>query len=95
MTTPDKAYRWWYRDPLTKIFFRGAFAKIGVRNLSWTNYASVTDKTPEQREQMLRQTETAFAKLRQREHTRRSLAYDERAATGDCRGSSCARRSTR
>jgi putative NADPH-quinone reductase len=23
MTTPDKAYRWWYRDPLTKILFKG------------------------------------------------------------------------
>jgi putative NADPH-quinone reductase len=68
MTTPDKAYRWWYRDPLTKILFKGAFAKIGVKNLSWTNYASVTDKTPEQREKMLSQTETAFATLRQPAH---------------------------
>src|SRR5580693_5793717 len=48
MTTPDKAYRWWYRDPLTKIFFKGTFAKIGVKNLHWTNYASVTDKTSEE-----------------------------------------------
>ncbi|MDN5763781.1 MAG: NAD(P)H-dependent oxidoreductase, partial [Microlunatus sp.] len=29
MTTPDKAYRWWYRDPLTKIMFKGTFGKIG------------------------------------------------------------------
>ena len=63
MTTPDKAYRWWYRDPLTKILFKGTFAKIGVRNLRWTNYASVTRKTPEQRDQMLQQTEQAFAAL--------------------------------
>ena len=63
MTTPDKAYRWWYRDPLTKILFKGTFAKIGVKNLRWTNYASVTDKTPEQRAQMLRDTEKAFATL--------------------------------
>jgi NAD(P)H dehydrogenase (quinone) len=62
MTTPDKAYRWWYRDPLTKIIFKGTFAKIGVKNLRWTNYASVTDKTAEQREQMLRDTERAFAR---------------------------------
>jgi NAD(P)H dehydrogenase (quinone) len=41
MTTPDKAYRWWYRDPLTKILFKGTFAKIGVRNLRWTNYAGL------------------------------------------------------
>ena len=33
----DKAYRWWYRDPLTKILFKGTFAKIGVKNLRWTN----------------------------------------------------------
>jgi NAD(P)H dehydrogenase (quinone) len=63
MTTPDKAYRWWYRDPLTKIIFKGTFAKIGVRNLRWTNYASVTARTAEQRDQMLRDTEKAFATL--------------------------------
>ncbi len=63
MTTPDKAYRWWYRDPLTKILFKGTFAKIGVRNLRWTNYASVTGKTPQQRDQMLQRTEQAFAAL--------------------------------
>ena len=54
MTTPDKAYRWWYRDPLTKILFKGTFAKIGVKNLRWVNYASVTTKTIEQRQQLLR-----------------------------------------
>lgn len=64
MTTPDKAYRWWYRDPLTKILFKGTFAKIGVKNLHWTNYASVTDKTPDQRQQILRDTEKTFATLR-------------------------------
>ena len=53
----------WYRDPLTKILFKGTFAKIGVRNLRWTNYASVTGKTPGQRDQMLQQTEQAFAAL--------------------------------
>ncbi len=63
MTTPDKAYRWWYRDPLTKILFKGTFAKIGVRNLRWTNYASVTSKSTEQREEMLQRTERAFAAL--------------------------------
>jgi putative NADPH-quinone reductase len=70
MTTPDKAYRWWYRDPLTKILFKGTFAKIGVKNLRWINYASVTDKTPEERDQMLRDTETAFASLRQPTNSR-------------------------
>ncbi|MGN2638166.1 hypothetical protein ACTD5D_18595 [Nocardia takedensis] len=33
-TTPDRAYRWWYRDPLTKILFKGTFAEIGVGDLS-------------------------------------------------------------
>jgi hypothetical protein len=23
MTTPDAAYRWWFRDPVTKILFKG------------------------------------------------------------------------
>jgi NAD(P)H dehydrogenase (quinone) len=63
MTTPDKAYRWWYRDPLTKILFKGTFAKIGITNLRWTNYASVTSKTLKQRDQMLQRTERDFAAL--------------------------------
>jgi NAD(P)H dehydrogenase (quinone) len=63
MTTPDKAYRWWYRDPLTKIMFKGTFAKIGVKNLRWTNYASVTSRTSEQRERLLKDTQRAFAAL--------------------------------
>ena len=63
MTTPDKAYRWWFRDPVTKILFRGTFGKIGVRNLRWVNYASVTTRTPEQRDAMLRETEGRFARL--------------------------------
>lgn len=66
MTTPDKAYRWWYRDPLTKIMFKGTFGKIGVKNLRWINYASVTDKTPEQRARMLDNTERDFATLQPR-----------------------------
>ena len=63
MTTPDKAYRWWYRDPVTKILFKGTFDKIGVKNLKWRNYASVTDRTPEQRLAMLTSTEDYFASL--------------------------------
>jgi predicted transcriptional regulator len=41
MTTPDKAYRWWFRNPVTKILFKGTFDKIGVKNLKWRNYPSV------------------------------------------------------
>ena len=63
MTTPDKAYRWWYRDPLTKILFKGTFGKIGVRNLRWTNYAGVDGCSAKRRQQMLRDTERAFADL--------------------------------
>ena len=66
MTTPDKAYRWWYRDPLTKILFKGTFGKIGVRNLRWTNYAGVERCGTQRRERMLRDTERAFACLRTR-----------------------------
>jgi hypothetical protein len=43
--------------------FKGTFAKIGVKNLRWTNYASVTAKTAAQRDRMLQQTEQAFAAL--------------------------------
>ena len=63
MTTPDKAYRWWFRDPLTKILFKGTFSKIGVKNLTWVNYDKVADRTPEQRQQLLVDTEARFAKL--------------------------------
>ncbi|HEY7009615.1 MAG TPA: NAD(P)H-dependent oxidoreductase [Jatrophihabitantaceae bacterium] len=63
MTTPDKAYRWWYRDPLTKIMFKGTFGKIGVKNLIWTNYASITDQTDDRRRQLLRDTRQRFAQL--------------------------------
>jgi putative NADPH-quinone reductase len=63
MTTPDKAYRWWYRDPLTKIMFKGTFGKIGVRNLTWRNYASVTEVPAGRREEMLQETEQYFARL--------------------------------
>ncbi|HEY3873034.1 MAG TPA: NAD(P)H-dependent oxidoreductase [Actinocrinis sp.] len=63
MTTPDKAYRWWYRDPLTKILFKGAFGKIGIRDLRWINFDRVTDRTPEQRDRLLHDTETRFAAL--------------------------------
>jgi hypothetical protein len=43
--------------------FKGTFAKIGVKNLRWTNYASVTARTSAQRDQMLQRTEQAFASL--------------------------------
>ncbi|GAA2029401.1 NAD(P)H-dependent oxidoreductase [Catenulispora yoronensis] len=63
MTTPDKAYRWWFRDPLTKILFKGTFGKIGVKSLTWVNYDRVTDRTAEQRQRMLHDTEARFAGL--------------------------------
>jgi NAD(P)H dehydrogenase (quinone) len=66
MTTPDKAYRWWYRDPLTKIIFKGTFAKIGVKNLHWVNFHTITEITAEQRQQNLRDTEARFAALKPR-----------------------------
>ena len=65
MTTPDTAYRWWYRDPLTKIMFKGTFGKIGIKNLRWTNYASITDKTDEQRQELLHDTRRRFGRLRE------------------------------
>jgi putative NADPH-quinone reductase len=64
MTTPDKAYRWWYRDPVTKILFKGTFGKIGVKNLNWRNYPSVTDKSDQQRQALLDETRSHFAALR-------------------------------
>lgn len=63
MTTPDAAYRWWYRDPLTKILFKGTFGKIGVRHLIWLNFPDITAKTPEQRAVLLAATRARFAAL--------------------------------
>lgn len=60
MTTPDEAYRRWYRDPLTKIMSKSTFGRIGVKGLRWTNYASITDKMPEQRRLLLRDTKCRF-----------------------------------
>jgi NAD(P)H dehydrogenase (quinone) len=41
-------YRWWFRDPLTKILFKGTSGKIGGRNLTRLNLANVSDgsRTP-------------------------------------------------
>ncbi|HKH07357.1 MAG TPA: NAD(P)H-dependent oxidoreductase [Agromyces sp.] len=63
MTTPDKAYRWWFGNPVIKILFKGTFGKTGVKRLKWVNYDSVTSKTAEQRERMLAATEQRFARL--------------------------------
>lgn len=63
MSTPGWAYRWWYRDPLTKIMFRGTFGKIGVRNLRWRNYADTGGGDSSRRAEMLRATERRFAAL--------------------------------
>ncbi len=63
MTTPDLAYRWWFGDPVTKILFKGAFGKIGVKRLTWRNQASVTARTAAQRQRMIDDTEAHFAAL--------------------------------
>ncbi len=63
MTTPHAAYRWWFGDPVTKVLFKGTFGKIGVKNLTWRNYANVTAKTPHQREQMIDDTERYFSRM--------------------------------
>ncbi|MFF6832493.1 hypothetical protein ACFY84_11555 [Streptomyces sp. NPDC012438] len=63
MTTPDKAYRWWCRDPLTRILFKRAFGEIGVGNLRWIDFDRVAGRTPEQRRRLLDDTERRFAAL--------------------------------
>lgn len=58
---------WWEAMPAaSKGFldrFKGTFAKIGVTNPRWTDYASVTAETPEQRAGILERTEQASAAL--------------------------------
>ena len=43
--------------------FKGTFGKIGVKNLTWTNYASITDQTDEKRQQLIRDTRQRFTQL--------------------------------
>jgi putative NADPH-quinone reductase len=78
MTTPHKAYRWWYGNPLTKVIFKGTFGKIGVKNLNWQNYASITDKSPEERQRLLDDTHNRFATMTTRTR-RRTRFFDDRA----------------
>jgi len=61
MTTPDKAYRWWYGKPAIKILLKGTFGKIGVKDLRWTNYASVDALDDAGRSARIAQTEAIFA----------------------------------
>lgn len=35
MSTPGRAYRWWFGDPVTKNLFKGTFGKIGVTHLRY------------------------------------------------------------
>jgi len=51
--TPDFLYRWLFGNPLTKIFFRGTFRKIGVKNLRWINFSNPAGKTRSAREKLL------------------------------------------
>ena len=43
--------------------FKGTFGKIGVKNLKWLNFASVTEVSDERRQEMLNETEAHFAAL--------------------------------
>ncbi|MGJ7499387.1 NAD(P)H-dependent oxidoreductase [Variovorax sp. ZT5P49] len=63
MATPDFLYRWLFGNPITKIFFRGTFRKIGVKNLRWMNFSNPAGKTPARREDMLEETMARFAAL--------------------------------
>lgn len=83
MTTPDKAYRWWYRDPLTKILFKGTFGKIGIKNLKWINFDRIADRTAEQREQMLQAAEARFAFLKTQGGNNKAHATAVGPAPGD------------
>lgn len=63
MATPDEIYRSQYQAPVTKVIFEGTFGKLGIRNLTWINHAAVAATSPEQRQHLLDQTETSFARL--------------------------------
>ena len=64
MTTPDKAYRWWFGKPAIKILLKGTFGKIGVKDLRWTNYASFDALDDAARAALVAHTETRFSRGR-------------------------------
>ena len=80
MATPDAVYRWWFRNPLIKIIFKGIFDKIGIKNLKWINFARTAQKTSAQRERMLRHTEARFAALQRSTSLRKRRSVDRGAS---------------
>lgn len=66
MSTPRVAYRWWFGDPVTKILFKGTFAKIGVKHLRWRNYACVDAKSAQERDRLLADTTVYFRELQEK-----------------------------
>ncbi|WP_084102186.1 NAD(P)H-dependent oxidoreductase [Demequina sp. NBRC 110051] len=62
MSTPQWIYRTVFGSPLTKMMFRGAFRKMGVKNLKWINESDPAGRTLEQRERALAGIERRFAR---------------------------------
>lgn len=62
MSTPHFVYRWIFGSPAVKILFRGTFRKMGIHKLKWHSYAGMENRTLEQRQRRLAQTERMFAK---------------------------------
>lgn len=62
MATPTLVYRVLFGNPIVKAVFRGTFRKIGIRHLTWRNYANLAKRTPEQRASMLIKLTDAFQK---------------------------------
>ncbi|AVK63787.1 hypothetical protein C5Z26_06550 [Lactobacillus sp. CBA3606] len=55
MSTPNWAYRLLFGAPLAKLLFRGTFLKTRLWHFKWYNFAQLTQKTPQQRQTLLRQ----------------------------------------
>jgi putative NADPH-quinone reductase len=62
MTTPDRAYRWWYGKPAIKVLLKGTFGKIGIKDLRWTNFASIDVVDDSARAALLDRTKADFAR---------------------------------
>ena len=60
---PTAVYRLWFKQPAPRVLFRGTFNKMGFKNFKWMNYAGVSDKSLEQRQDALARTALHFRQL--------------------------------
>jgi putative NADPH-quinone reductase len=64
MTTPTPLYSLWFARPGHRMLFRGTFALIGIRNLTWVTIGRSSARGASSRARVLARTRRRFARLR-------------------------------